>query len=480
MLNGYQFRLYPTKEQAQTLLRWIGCQRGIYNAKVSEDRYFRTFRNHSLALTGVMTPIDQTYSQFITDLTAYFREVPSVILRNGAALFGQTYQRYFKGLGGRPTKQSHRGKQSVWITSELFTFEPIADLETGEVIGYRLFVGTKKFPVGELIMKAHRPFHVPSSIHISIHAGKWNVSFSAEDSTISTFKEEAVIASLQKMSDEELMDHTIGADRGVAKPLMTSDGQVFDLSDTQKEHIHNERKRKIRWQRRASKRQKHSKNQSKAYRKTARYQQYEANVRQDFAHQTSHRLVYHTNAKLIVFEDLKIKNMTKCPKPKQDANGKWVKNGAAAKAGLNRAILGSAWGQVADYTQYKALRAGKLLIKVAPQYSSQTCAECGHVDAGNRPSQAEFLCLRCGHEDNADHNAARVIQQRGIKKIRKYAPKEKKTIKLYKTKLGSERSEVTPGESHVRRNGGNIIAQGSMSQEVSLVTAETPISSAKR
>ncbi len=75
-------------------------------------------------------------------------------------------------------------------------------------------------------------------------------------------------------------------------------------------------------------------------------------------------------------------------------------NGADAKAGFNRAILSSAWGQVAAYTQYKALRAGKLLIKVAPQYSSQTCAECGHVDAGNRLLQAEFLCLRCGHEDN--------------------------------------------------------------------------------
>jgi putative transposase len=480
MLNGYQFRLYPTKDQAQTLLRWIGCQRGIYNAKVSEDHYFRTFRNHSLALTGVMTPIDQTYSQFITDRTAYFREVPSVILRNGAALFGQAYQRYFKGLGGCPTKQSHRGKQSVWITSELFQFEPIADRETGEITGYRLFVGTKKFPVGELAFVTHRPFNVPASIHITIHAGKWQVAFSAEDPSLSTFKEETVIASLQKMSDEELMDHTIGADRGVAKPLMTSDGQVYDLSDAQKARIQKERKRKTRWQRRASKRQKHSKNQRKAYRKTARYQQYETNVRHDFAHQTSHQLVAHTNAKLIVFEDLKVKNMTKRPKPKQDANGKWVKNGAAAKAGLNRAILGSAWGQVADYTQYKALRAGKLLIKVAPHYSSQTCAACGHVDAGNRLSQAEFLCLRCGHEDNADHNAARVIQQRGIKKTREYAPKAKKQVKIYKTKLGSERSEGTPEESHVRRNGGNVIVQGSMSQEVSLVTAETPISSAKR
>jgi putative transposase len=474
MLNGYQFRLYPTKEQANILLRWIGSQRAIYNAKVSEDRYFRTFRNHSLALTGVPIPVDQAYSHYITDQTAYFREVPSVILRNGAALFGQAYQRYFKGLGGRPKKQSYHGKQSVWITSELFRFEPIADTETGESTGYQLFVGTKKFPVGELVFTAHRKFNVPASIHIAIRAGKWQVAFSADDPSLWTFKEETVIATLQRMSDEELIDLTIGADRGVAKPLVTSNGHLYDLSDAQKARIQKERKRKARWQRRASKRKKHSKNQRKAYRKTARYQQYEANVRNDFAHQTSHQLVAHTNAKLIVFEDLKVKNMTKRPKPKQDANGKWLRNGAAAKAGLNRAILGSAWGQVADYTQYKALRAGKLLIKVAPQYSSQTCAECGHVDAGNRLSQAEFHCLRCGHEDNADRNAARVIQQRGIKAIKEYAPKSKKSVKLYKTKLGSERSEVTPEESRVSRNGGNIVMQGSMSQEVLLREGRNP------
>ena len=41
MLTGNRFRLYPTQRQQKILLRWIGCQRLIYNAKVSEDRYFR-------------------------------------------------------------------------------------------------------------------------------------------------------------------------------------------------------------------------------------------------------------------------------------------------------------------------------------------------------------------------------------------------------------------------------------------------------
>jgi putative transposase len=149
---------------------------------------------------------------------------------------------------------------------------------------------------------------------------------------------------------------------------------------------------------------------------------------------------------LYVFEDLRIPNMTRRPKARKDHQGRWVRNGARAKAGLNRAILSSAWGQVVRYTEYKAWRAGKLVIHVPPAYSSQTCAVCGHVSPDNRPRQAEFVCLRCGHADNADHNAAVVIALRGIQKLLSGDPltNPRKKTRIFGS-LGPERSEVTPG-----------------------------------
>jgi hypothetical protein len=42
------------------------------------------------------------------------------------------------------------------------------------------------------------------------------------------------------------------------------------------------------------------------------------------------------------------------PKPDPDRPGVFLPNGAQAKAGLNKAILGSCWGQVADMVTYKA------------------------------------------------------------------------------------------------------------------------------
>ncbi len=60
-----------------------------------------------------------------------------------------------------------------------------------------------------------------------------------------------------------------------------------------------------------------------------------------------------------------------------------MKNGVRVKTRLNQAILASAWGQMATFNSHKALRADKLMIKVAPQYSSR-----GYTHDGNRPTQA--------------------------------------------------------------------------------------------
>ncbi len=481
MLNGYKFRLYPTPEQQQILLQWIGCQRLIYNAKVQEDRYFRRFARRMVGTAGEPIPVDQQYSQFITDKTPFLKQVPSQILRNGAVKFRQAYSRFFQKLGGRPKLKKKSGRQSVWITKELFTFTPHIDPKTGDIRSYQLTLGTDKFPVGTISYVAHRAHAIPASIHIAVEGGHWWLSFAADDSGV-TLPENTVDAATEQIaedlrhcSDEQLAERTLGGDRGVAKPLMTSDGQVFDLEPVHKTRIHKHRRRKKRWQRKAARRTKGSKNQKKAYRKVARYQQYEKNVRQNYAHQTSHALVVNDDYDLYVFEALAIQNMTKHPKAKTDAQGRFLPNKAAAKAGLNRAILSSAWGQVVSFTTYKALRQGKLVITVPPAYSSQECAVCTFTSPDNRRTQAEFVCQRCGHTDNADHNAAVVIAKRGIQKLLSGDPltKSHKTTRIFR-KLGPERSEVTPGEISVSRLGPTASAQGSMNQETLGATPKPP------
>lgn len=477
MQIGNRFRCYPTEAQAQVLLQWIGCQRYIYNAKVGEDRYFRRFARKSLAHTGQFAPIDQQYSHFKTEQTPWLSEVPSIVLRNGTTLWKQAYSRYFKKLGARPTIHKKHGKQAVWLTSELFDFKPIIQKSTGEITGHQLHVGSKKYPVGVLAFKAHKDYKVPASLHISVQAGQWHVSFNYDDGVPEPSEQETADW-LMQFTAQELGAMTVGLDRGVALPLAASDGQRFEFSDIQKKRLSSQELHKKRWQRRQARRTKGSNNWLKAKRKVARYQRYGANLRRDVAHKTSHTLASDDRYKLFVFEALSVNNMTKRAKARQDEQGRWQRNGGRAKSGLNKAILSSAWGQTKLFLQYKTRRVGKLAIEVPAFYSSQECGKCGHTHKDNRKSQSEFVCQSCGHTDHADHNAGKVIAARGVQQLLagKCVKKEKKTCRITRTKVGAEGSkpdvEIRPtlGEIKISRLGGNTPALWSLTQETPATT----------
>ena len=105
---------------------------------------------------------------------------------------------------------------------------------------------------------------------------------------------------------------------------------------------------------------------------------------------------------MIRVEDLQISNMTRSARGTVEEPGRNVR----AKAGLNRAILGSGWGLLVRRLQDKA--PGRV-EKVRPAYTSQRCWACKHVAADSRESQALFCCVACGYVCNADVNAARNI-----------------------------------------------------------------------
>lgn len=336
-------------------------------------------------------------------------------------------------LGGRPKIKKKSGRQSVCITSELFKFIPETDQNTGEVT-YHLTLGNKKFPVGVLQYIAHRPHQIPKSITISIMAGKWYLFFCNVDDRI-PIKPEEVAEELEQWTKEELINATIGIDRGVAKPVCCNTHH-FDISSKQIKRIAKKERQRIRWQRKMARRSKDSNGWKKAQLRIAKTYEYAREVKKDFAHKVSHQLTNDPCIRLLVFEDLKIKNMTQRPNPKQDQSGKYIRNGAQRKAGLNKKILASAWGKIHMFTNYKALRNNKLSIEVPAHYSSQECSHCGHTHSDNRISQSEFVCQSCGFATNADVNASRVIAKRGVEMMvaGKYQPKGKKSIKRRKEK----------------------------------------------
>jgi putative transposase len=200
----------------------------------------------------------------------------------------------------------------------------------------------------------------------------------------------------------------VGVDMGVASFLTTSDG----MHVANPRHLAATADRLAVAQRDLAHKKRGSSRRTKAVTRVAGLHEKVRRQRLDHAHKTALTLV--RDHDLIVHEDLKIAKMTGRPRPRPDGSGGHAPNGAAAKAGLNKSIRDAGWGIFLRVLSAKAESAGRHVTAVDPRHTSQRCAECGHVAAGNRVTQAEFRCLACGHQAHADVNAARNILRAGL------------------------------------------------------------------
>lgn len=205
-------------------------------------------------------------------------------------------------------------------------------------------------------------------------------------------------------------DAVVGLDVGIASFLVTSDGESVDNPRYTKASAD----RLAAAQQVLARKQRGSNNRRAARESVANRHRKVANKRRHFHYQVARQLVAQYD--LLVVEDLNVKNLTKraTAKPDIDNVGQFLPNGAAAKTGLNRSINDAGWARFRSILEAKAEEAGRKVLGVSPRHTSQTCHECGHVERGNRVTQAEFQCRRCGHEAHADVNAARNILGAGL------------------------------------------------------------------
>jgi putative transposase len=196
----------------------------------------------------------------------------------------------------------------------------------------------------------------------------------------------------------------VGVDLGVAQSITTSAGDVIAVLGMTR----SEERKKARLQRALARKHKGSKNRAKAWIRLAEFQSRIARRRRDTIHKATTLLS--KNHGRVVVEDLRVKSMTASAKGTLEAPGRNVK----AKAGLNRAVLNVAFGEIRRQLEYKCRWYGSELVAVNPAYTSQRCSACGHTESGNRMSQAAFHCLGCGHAENADRNAAKNILEAGF------------------------------------------------------------------
>jgi putative transposase len=192
---------------------------------------------------------------------------------------------------------------------------------------------------------------------------------------------------------------SIGIDMGVARFLITSDGEIVAnprFLDAAQERIVDLQRRKARTRPGSGNRQPLRRALAKEWRRLR-------NQRRNFHHQTARALV--DTCDTLVLENLRVASMTKTASGSVEHPGHYV----AAKAALNRLILDAGWGQFTSILIAKAESAGRRVVLVSPTSTSIDCHTCG--DRCARPRQDTVVCPVHGDLD-ADLNGARNIAAR--------------------------------------------------------------------
>jgi len=101
--------------------------------------------------------------------------------------------------------------------------------------------------------------------------------------------------------------------------------------------------------------------------------------------------------------DIVIENLKRL---KENKGGVWSKL-------INRRFSYWLYGLTLKRIRDRAEVAGVQCLSVPPQYTSQTCPDCGYIDRLNRRGE-KFKCLQCGFSDDADHVGAMNILRRGF------------------------------------------------------------------
>jgi len=184
----------------------------------------------------------------------------------------------------------------------------------------------------------------------------------------------------------------IGLDLGIKSYLVTNTGEVIDNPK-----YYRTQKRKLRKaNKKLSRAQKGSNNRVKAKVKLARTYERITNLRDEFLHKLSTRLIKENS--IICIEDLRVANMVKDHK-------------------LALSIADASWSKFVAMLEYKADWHDRIVQKVGTSYpSSQTCNSCKVINPLVKDLKLrKWSCPACNSYNLRDKNAALNILSEGLR-----------------------------------------------------------------
>jgi len=192
---------------------------------------------------------------------------------------------------------------------------------------------------------------------------------------------------------KNIENNEIGVDLGIMSFMVTSNKEVFDNPLYMNKSLN---KIKI-LSKQLSRTKKGSNNRRKVIHKLLRLWETIDNQKQDYFHKISTKLVKEN--KLLVFEDLNIKSMTKKTGKNKYRN---MKN-----------ILDSSWATFVNMLQIKVSSTESEIIFVNPRNTSKMCSSCGNIKTDLQLWDRTYCCKECNLSIDRDYNASVNIYRRG-------------------------------------------------------------------
>ncbi|SIO44647.1 RNA-guided endonuclease InsQ/TnpB family protein [Nitrosomonas cryotolerans] len=373
--KAFKFRLNPNSDQAQKMVEFAGANRFVWNKALAMN-LFRLEQKQPLLWYNELSFWLKLWKS--SEDYGFLKTVHSQPLQQALKNLEKAFKDGFDKK--QPLKRIPKFKKKG--LSDSFRYPQGFKLEQESSKVFLPKIGWVKYRNSRQVIGDVK------NMTISRKGGYWYVSIQTEYET-----------ELKRHSSTSM----IGVDMGVTRFATLSDGSYV-------EPLNSFRKlsKKLAFeQRKLSKKVRFSANWKKQKQIITRLHERIANARLDFLHKTSTEIS--KNHAMVVVENLKIGSMSKSAKGSVEKHGKNVK----AKSGLNKSILDQGWGMFVSFLEYKQACSGGDVLKVNPQYTSQTCPGCQHVNRDNRKSQSAFECTECGFKANADLVGALNVLERG-------------------------------------------------------------------
>lgn len=377
MKSTFQYRAYPTTKQKLEANYWLRVCRYWYNRQLG-DRFNWWNNNRSyvnacpLVCALPELRVQPTrYSQqsqlpgLKTDLIKVFHSgelldftrLDSTVLQDVCKRADDAFKRYILGYSNGLRSGKPRFKNQSSYRTMVF-----AMVKPGWIHLVRkswLYIKLPK--LGMLKVRMHRPMPdgaVVKRVSLTKKADGWYVNLTLEDLTVPEFTPDQIVPT---------WDNSIGLDA-----VLEGDDYIATSENTKYKSAKPLRKSLPKLKAVSAKKSSKPKG-SRARRQLAeresRIHQRIARQRQNHRYNLAHKLVK-TGKKVFFPEKLNIKGLTKRNKSKKAADGTYLPNGQSAKSGLNKSWLDAAFGEFLTTLDYIASKAGAVVIKQKPAYSS--------------------------------------------------------------------------------------------------------------